>query len=254
MRGESNLRIAEGIEMIEISCNIMGRMANIYPVLMWDDKDMVLVDAGFPGQLERFRESVKNVGLTFEKIDKIILTHQDIDHVGSLASIVKELHGKVEVIAHEIEKPYITGEKTPIKLAQLEKNKETLPDDRKSFYEVLKTGFANSKADVHTVVSDGDVLPYCGGIKVIYTPGHTPGHIALYHECSKTLIVGDEMNIQDSHLTGPNQMHTYDMGEAVKSLQKFIQYDIENIVCYHSGLYNDNANKTIFKLIQNYSK
>lgn len=54
MRGGSNLRIAEGIEMIEISCNIMGRMTNIYPILMWDDKDMVLVDTGFPGQLKGF--------------------------------------------------------------------------------------------------------------------------------------------------------------------------------------------------------
>ncbi|MFL0198622.1 MBL fold metallo-hydrolase [Clostridium sp. WILCCON 0269] len=244
------MRIADGIEMLEIPCNIMGRIANIYPVLIWDDKEMLLVDTGFPGQLEKFQEAVKKVGLPFERISKILLTHQDIDHVGSLASIVKELDGKVEVIAHEIEKQYITGEKTPIKLAQLEKNKDSLPDDRKGFYEILKGGFANAKANVDRTVVDCDVLPYCGGIKAIYTPGHTPGHICLYHRNSKTLIAGDEMNIEDGHLTGPNKMHTYDMGEAVKSLQKFARYDIQNIVSYHSGLYNDNANKAICELIE----
>lgn len=254
MRGEIKLRIADGIEMLEIPCNLMGRMTNIYPVLIWDDKDVVLVDTGFPGQLERFREAVKKAGIPFERISKVILTHQDIDHVGSLASIVKELDGKVEVIAHEIEKQYITGEKTPTKLAQLEENKDSLPDDRKGFYEILKTGFASSKANVDRTVVDGDVLPYCGGIKVIYTPGHTPGHICLYHRDSKTLITGDEMNIQDGHLTGPNERNTHDMDEAVKSLQKFIHYDIQNIVCYHSGLYNDNANKTIRELIESGGK
>lgn len=254
MRGEIKLKIADGIEMLEISSNIMGSTNNIYPVLMWDDRDMVLIDTGFPGQLEKFQEAVKNIGLSFQRVSKILLTHQDIDHVGSLESMVKALNGKVEVIAHEIEKPYITGEETPIKLAQLEKNKDSLSDDRKDFYGMLKAGFASSKSNVSRTVVDGDVLPYCGGIKVIYTPGHTPGHICFYHRDSKTLIAGDEMNIQDHHLTGPNKIHTYDMGEAVKSLQKFIQYDIQNIVCYHGGLYNDNVNKTLCELIESIKK
>lgn len=254
MRGEIKLRIADGIEMLEIPCNLMGRMSKIYPVLIWDDKDIVLVDTGLPGQLEKFQEAVEKIGLSFERISKVVLTHQDIDHVGSLARIVKELDRKVEVIAHETEKQYITGEKTPTKLAQLEENKDSLPDDRKGFYEMLKAGFANSKTDVDRTVVDGDVLQYCGGIKVIYTPGHTPGHICLYHRNSKTLIAGDEMNIQDGHLTGPNQRNTYDMDEAVKSLQKFTQYDIQNIVCYHNGLYNDNANEAICELIKSIGK
>jgi glyoxylase-like metal-dependent hydrolase (beta-lactamase superfamily II) len=248
------LRIADGIEMLEIPCNIMGRMTNIYPVLIWDEHDIVLVDTGFPGLLEKFREAVEKIRLPFEKISKVILTHQDIDHIGSLTSIINELDRKVEVISHEIEKPYITGEKTPIKLAQLEKNKDSLPDDRKGFYEMLKTGFANSYTNVDRTVVDGDVLSYCGGIKVIYTPGHTPGHISLYHRDSKTLITGDEMNIQDGHLTGPNQRNTYDMEEAIKSLQKFTQYDIQNIVCYHSGLYNNDANEALCELIRSSKK
>lgn len=255
MRGEIKVRIADGIEMLEISCNLMGRTSKIYPVLIWDDKDIVLVDTGFPSQLEKFKEAVRKLYLPFERISKILLTHQDIDHVGSLANIVKELdRKKVEVIAHEVEKQYITGEKTPTKLAQLEKNKDSLTDDRKGFYEILKNSFANSKTNVDRTVGDGDVLQYCGGIKVIYTPGHTPGHICFYHAGSKTLIAGDEMNIEDGHLIGPSERNTYDMDEAVKSLKKFTQYDIRNIVCYHGGLYKDNANEAILELIRSIFK
>lgn len=248
------MKIADGIEMLEISCNLMGRISKVYPVLIWDDKDMILIDTGFPGQLEKFKEAVKMLDLSFERISKILLTHQDIDHVGSLASIVKELNRKVEVISHETEKQYITGEKTPIKLAQLEENKDSLPNDKKGFYETLKAGFANSKTNVDRTVVDNDVLKFCGGIKVIHTPGHTPGHICLYHIPSKTLIAGDAINIQDGHLTGPSQIHTYDMDEAVNSLEKFTQYDIQNIVCYHGGLYNNNANEAIRKLISSIRK
>lgn len=248
------MKIADGIEMLEISCNLMGRISKVYPVLLWDDKDMILIDTGFPGQLEKFKEAVKMLDLSFEKINKILLTHQDIDHVGSLASIVKELNKKVEVISHETEKQYITGEKTPIKLAQLEENKDSLPDDKKGFYETLKTGFANSKTNVDKTVVDNDVLTFCGGIKVIHTPGHTPGHICLYHIPSKTLIAGDAMNIQDSNLTGPSEIHTYNMDEASISLEKFTQYDIQNIVCYHGGLYNNNANEAIRQLIKSINK
>ena len=248
------MRIANGIEMLEISCNMMGRTAEIYPALIWDDKDMVLVDTGFPGQLKDFWEAVDKAGLSFERINRIILTHQDIDHVGSLASIVKELGGNAEVIAHEAEKPYITGEKAPVKLAQLEENKDSLPDDKKGFYEMLKAGFAESAANVDRTVTDGEVLPYCGGMEVIHTPGHTPGHICLYHRDSKTLIAGDEMNIQDGRLTGPSPRNCSDLDEAVRSLQQLTRYDIRNIVCYHSGLYRDQANEAMLELVGSIGK
>jgi len=228
---------------------MMGQTAEIYPVLIWDDNDMALIDTGFPGQTEAFREAVEKMGLSFERINRIILTHQDIDHVGSLASLVKELGGKAEVIAHEAEKPYITGEKTPIKLAQFEAHKDSLSDDRKGFFEILKAGFADSKTNVGRTVADGDVFPFCGGIDVIHTPGHTPGHICLYHRSSKTLIAGDAMNIQEGRLTGPNPGNTCDAEEAAKSLQKFTRYDIQNIVCYHTGLYRGHANEAIRELI-----
>jgi len=41
----------------------------------------------------------------------IILIHQDIDHIGSVSDILKELPGRVKVFAHEEEKAYINGEK-----------------------------------------------------------------------------------------------------------------------------------------------
>ncbi|MHB8917725.1 MAG: MBL fold metallo-hydrolase [Desulfocucumaceae bacterium] len=63
----------------------------------------------------------------------------------------------------------------------------------KVFYEYLKANYQNLKADVGRTVADEEELPYCGGITVIHTPGHTPGHICLYHKQSRTLIAGDAL-------------------------------------------------------------
>ena len=90
-------------------------------------------------------------------------------------------------------------------------------------------------------------MPYCGGI-IIHTPGHTPGHICLYLKKSKTLIAGDLLHITDGELTGPNSRNTPDMDSAITAIQKFLIYDIEQIVCYHDGLFKSNSNKKIAEL------
>jgi glyoxylase-like metal-dependent hydrolase (beta-lactamase superfamily II) len=52
---------------------------------------------------------------------------------------------------------------------------------------------------------------------VINTPGHTPGHISLYHKPSKTLIAGDAMRVMDGQLLGPAPEQTLDVDTAIKS-------------------------------------
>ena len=39
--------------------------------------------------------------------------------------------------------------------------------------------------------TDGQVLPVAGGLRVVHTPGHSPGHVSLLHQPSGLLITGD---------------------------------------------------------------
>jgi glyoxylase-like metal-dependent hydrolase (beta-lactamase superfamily II) len=150
-------------------------------------------------------------------------------------------------MAHEAEKPYIEGEKKLLKftlevMAQI----DSCPEEwRKPMKKLLENP---PKAPVDKTVSDGEELPLCGGITVIATPGHTPGHISLYHKPSKTLICGDAMTVEGGQLIGPDPRSTLDMDLAVKSLQKLLQYDIETVICYHGGRYLGNANQRIAEL------
>ena len=241
------MRLADNVEVLELPTQSSVQGGIIHLTLIWDDKTVVLVDAGFPDQLQQIREAMNNAGVPFDKLDKVIITHQDIDHIGSLPDILRESPHKVEVLSHEEEMP-IEGRKPLIKMnrERLLKMLVSLPEEQRQRMEAL---FADPpKASVDTAVADKEVLPYCGGITVIFTPGHTPGHICLYLNQTKILISGDALVAVDGELCGPNPRATYDMDAALKSLKKLTQYDIETVICYHGGIYRDGANERLAEL------
>jgi glyoxylase-like metal-dependent hydrolase (beta-lactamase superfamily II) len=244
------MKLADGVEVLELPFrNPMGVQGIIDLTLIWDKDAVVLADTGFPGQLPQIREGMDKAGVPFDRLNKVIITHQDIDHIGSLPDILKESSHKVEVLAHEIEKPYIEGSKPLIKMnpERLAKLFASLPAEQRKR---MEAAFANPpKAGVDTTVADGEVLPYCGGITVVFTPGHTPGHICLYLNQSKILVTGDALVAADGELLGPNPQAAYDMDMALKSLKKLTQYDIETVVCYHGGVYRNGANKRLAELV-----
>lgn len=249
------MKIANGMEMLEIQAALMTGPGIVNPTLIWDKDEVVLVDAGLPGQLEQFREAFQKAGAPFELLSKIIITHSDTDHVGGLAGILNSSSQEIKVFAHEKEKPYIEAELPPIRMTQMEGQLETLPEDRRKqtakLVESLKANYKKMKAKVDETVEDGEELPYCSGITVIYTPGHTPGHICLYHKQSKTLIAGDFFNVEDGVLVKSPRYFCLDKAQYENSLKKLATYDVERVICYHGGLYKDDPNSRIAELAQN---
>lgn len=242
------MKIANGVEMLEVKGEVHGQAKVIYPTLLHDEDNVILVDTGFPGQLDIIHEEIEKSGLDFSKLNMIILTHHDIDHVGSLGKFVEELTD-IKVLTHQEEKPYINGEKTPHKLAKLESNFDSLPDNMKMFVKSFKVGFENSRVNIDKTFIDGEELPYLGGIKVIYTPGHTIGHSCLYIKKSKTLIAGDTLMVEDGKLVKASSSINFDNDMYEESLKKFKDFDIESVICYHGGLYKDKVNECIAELV-----
>ncbi|MED1781625.1 MBL fold metallo-hydrolase [Brevibacillus fortis] len=219
------MEISKGVEMLHLDFH--GNI--IHPVLLWDPEMAVLIDTGFPGQMEDLRVAMEKVGVPFDKLKAVILTHQDVDHIGSLPEILQECGDHVEVYAHESDKPYIQGE---------------IP--------LLKDGHLENppKGRVDHTLSDGQELPFCGGIRVIHTPGHTPGHISLYLSQSKTLVAGDSMYSVNGSLGGIHVPTTPDMSAARLSLKKYVELDIADVVCYHGGFSSGNVKDQIVELSQ----
>lgn len=202
------MEIAKGVEMLRLEFQEFI----IHPILLWDDEMAVLIDTGFPGQFEDIQVEMERVGISFDKVKVVILTHQDIDRIGSLPNVLENGVSDIKVYAHELDKPYIEGDLPLLKDVQL----EDLP-----------------KGKVSDTVIDGQELPYCGGILILHTPGHTPGHISLYLKRSKILVAGDSMYSVNGVLGGVHAPTTLNIMEARQSLKKYLNLDIESVVCYH---------------------
>ncbi|WP_242275241.1 MBL fold metallo-hydrolase [Bacillus cereus group sp. BfR-BA-01445] len=209
------MEIAKGVEMLQLKFQEFI----IHPILLWNDEMAVLIDTGFPGQFEDIQVEMERVGVSVDKLKVVILTHQDIDHIGSLPNVLENGVSDIKVYAHELDKPYIEGDLPLLKDVQL----EDLP-----------------KGKVSDTVIDGQELPYCGGILILHTPGHTPGHISLYLKRSKILVAGDSMYSVNGVLGGVHASTTLNIMEARQSLKKYLNLDIESVVCYHGGLSKGN--------------
>jgi glyoxylase-like metal-dependent hydrolase (beta-lactamase superfamily II) len=108
------------------------------------------------------------------------------------------------------------------------------------------------RRSVDTVVRDGDVLPYMGGLQVIHTPGHTPGSISLLLAKSGVLIVGDTIINNKDRLSRPLPLRA-DRDESERSLQKLAQLDFD-VYCFGHGPPLHSAKERVRELALYYPK
>ncbi|BFT73988.1 MBL fold metallo-hydrolase [Paenibacillus sp. P36] len=218
------VQLGSGITTIQLS--VANNSNSFIPTILWDDQDVILFDTGIPGQLELIRAAFQELSIPFEKLTKIIITHQDMDHIGSLPALVEALGDQVQVLAHETAVPYLAGE------IPLVKSKKLAPP---------------VKVDV--ALKDGDILPFVGGIRVVYTPGHTPDHTSYYHIPSKTLIAGDALTAKDGVLQSYNPTYTPDQETALASIAKLQELDLNAIIAFHGGVCTDNLQERLQEIV-----
>ncbi|WP_411344894.1 MBL fold metallo-hydrolase [Paenibacillus sp. WLX1005] len=235
----------EQIEVLHLEVTMGGHAAVLHPFVIYEEGRAYLFDTGIPGSYDKLNALLQ----PDYPVAGVILTHQDIDHVGTLPQWIAAGGGELNVYAHEGDRKVIDGtapflKATPERLNMMLSS--LTPETAQQFRAVFS---ADTPPNVTDVLQDGDVLPLAGGLQVIYTPGHTPGHISLYHPGSKTLFAGDAMAVNDGQLDGPVPNFTPDYPLAVQSLQAFLELDIDKVVCYHGGAFHGDIHGRIRELV-----
>jgi glyoxylase-like metal-dependent hydrolase (beta-lactamase superfamily II) len=86
------------------------------------------------------------------------------------------------------------------------------------------------------------------GLRVIATPGHTPGHVCVFDPAGSLLILGDAMNNIGNKLAGPNPQYTADMAQAHQSVNKLAKLNFQRAVFGHGEPIDNGASQAIAKL------
>lgn len=138
-------------------------------------RGLALIDPGLPNTFKRLVRGIESAGHAASDVRSIIVTHAHRDHAGALQKL-KTLSG-ARVLAHEMDRGYLEAGTAP-------------PHDPSSrlgrLMARLPAGFPACPVDEG--FAEGDDVD---GLRVIHTPGHTPGHAALLHRDSGTLLTGD---------------------------------------------------------------
>jgi glyoxylase-like metal-dependent hydrolase (beta-lactamase superfamily II) len=238
------MRIADGVYVLPIPRGSQGAGGFLNLTLILDEQNgATLVDAGLPGQAEAIGAALVEADIGARDLRRIIFTHQDLDHVGSGAALVRQSGARV--LAHPADAPHIDGRLRPLKVTP------EMLERRPQMRQVLER-LEPVRVDEH--LEDGERLDLAGGIRVIFTPGHTPGHLSLYLERPKVLVAGDALTAEDGFLNGPNPSMTLDVREAARSVSRLAELDVQTIVCYHGGVVDEDANGQLRRVIQEISR
>jgi glyoxylase-like metal-dependent hydrolase (beta-lactamase superfamily II) len=188
---------------------VPGVVAN--PYLIVDPDGLTVIDTGLPRSEKKILAYVDRLGKSPNDVKRVILTHSDLDHVGGLPALAKATGART--YASRIEADAIAAGKTS---RQIRPSGFSL---RRMLFMLLKPFFKAVPFQVDEILEEGQILPILGGLRVLDTAGHTPGHISLYSPSASVLFCGDSM-VSDNGLQGSRPGVTWDAAKAGESVRK----------------------------------
>ncbi len=239
------------IYLLEIPFTTNGKADTLWPVIIQHGQEYILVDCGYPGQLELLEKAAREQGIDLQYLTGLILTHHDIDHVGAAAEL-KQKYPNIQVMAPVIEAPYISGKRKSLRLIQAEASLKYLNEEQKPFaLQFIKFLQSVVPVQVDKKLQMSDTL--WSTIQVVPTPGHTPGHISLYIPSQKILIAADAIVVENNKLNIANPQYCLDLEQAVHSVALLSQYEIAELICYHGGRFRGDIQEAFKQVLHEYN-
>jgi glyoxylase-like metal-dependent hydrolase (beta-lactamase superfamily II) len=196
----------------------------------------VLIDAGLPGTAPLIQRAAE-ARFAFDAPPAcIIMTHAHADHAGALEALAEEW--QVPIFACELECPYLDGTAS-YPAPDIGVGGGAMP----ALSALFPRGPLNVSRWLLPLPKDHSV-PAMPGWKWIHTRGHTPGHISLWRESDRTLIVGDAFVTTDQEsvyavltqkceMHGPPTFYTQNWSQAEASVKTLAALGPEVVVSGH---------------------
>jgi glyoxylase-like metal-dependent hydrolase (beta-lactamase superfamily II) len=205
------------------------------PYLMIDADGLTLIDAGIPGSEKKILKYIASLGFAPADLKRILITHADYDHVGGLAAL-RNVCG-ARIYASRAEADAIRAGRSS---RQLKPEKLML----KMMYALANRYAKTTPVEVDHFLAGGQILAeILGGLLVVDTPGHTPGHLSFFAPGAGILFAGDSMVSDDQGLYRSVIDNTWDHTKAVESVRRQVDLGASIVCTGHGPVVRDASNK-----------
>lgn len=195
------------------------------------EEDLTLIDSGFAGSSRRIGRAISAHGRLPSELARVVITHGHPDHAGSARELAA---AGARILVH------------PADMARM----------RTTWSDVAKRPSRGSVFAAMTPeppdfepIEEGDVLPILGGLRVIHTPGHTPGSVCLYGARDRVLFVGDNLQRRFGRLTFASALYSDDAALARGSMSRLASLDVDTIVFGHFAPLDGTAREELAQLV-----
>ena len=118
------------LNVLKIDFEFNGMIDSVYPVILEDNKEMILIDCGYSNFLGLIEECACKNNIDLNNLTKLIITHHDFDHMGSAADL-KAKYPNIKILSSSKDEKYISGKEKSLRLQQAEAIYDNLPEEQK---------------------------------------------------------------------------------------------------------------------------
>lgn len=227
---------APGIHRIEDS------FTNWY--LLEEEGALTVVDACVPTSWASLELALRQLGRRLDDIRALVLTHAHFDHIGIAERLRRELH--VPVYVHENDVPLTMHPRQYGRERGPAWYVATQPKALPIVASFLKTRAFWPKPIAEVARFTDGVLDVPGSPHVVFTPGHTLGHVSFHFPERDALVAGDAVVTLNPYTagTGPQivaRAATADTERALGSLDAVAETGAATVLTGHGPAWTDGA-------------
>lgn len=207
--------------------------------MLVEDAGLTLIDGGLPGDGTKILRYINHLGRSPQDLRQIILTHSHPDHSGPLKDLSALSGATVAVHRMDTRSGRQNGDRWLHYPGQPPAFDWNIPFLR--------------RIPAHEIIEDGQVLPVMGGLKVLHTPGHTPGSVCLFLPEHGVLFTGDMLLANGHCFRRPVYFPGTNLRDYRTSVERLATLAFDTACVGHGDPLLDQGTERLKEMLDNYS-